>query len=67
MKSIISDVINRFNATPFLFVGSGLTRRYYNLPNWEDLLKVFAEKLVMMTLYIQVIKIKQNQRTQKWV
>ncbi|SJT75959.1 Uncharacterised protein [Clostridioides difficile] len=45
MKSIISDVINRFNATPFLFVGSGLTRRYYNLPNWEDLLKVFAEKI----------------------
>lgn len=39
----IRDIIGKFNTTPFLFVGSGLTRRYLNLPDWKGLLKHFAE------------------------
>ncbi|MCC0693079.1 SIR2 family protein [Clostridioides sp. ZZV14-6387] len=45
MKKSIIDIIKNFNTTPFLFIGAGLTRRYYDLPDWRSLLEIFAKKV----------------------
>ncbi|MEA9773459.1 SIR2 family protein [Xanthomonas campestris pv. raphani] len=38
----IEAILREYSCQPIVFIGSGLSRRYANAPNWEELLKKLA-------------------------
>lgn len=44
-KKDLENHFKQFDASPILFVGSGVSRRYLSINCWEGLLKQFAEKI----------------------
>ncbi|QGW20183.1 hypothetical protein GOM96_03995 [Stutzerimonas degradans] len=45
LKEKLKEIFKESHSAPFLFIGSGFSRRYLNLENWEDLLKKFTEQI----------------------
>lgn len=43
MNIDLFEHLKKFNTNPYLFIGSGLSRRYLNLPTWEILLNQFFQ------------------------
>lgn len=42
MNDYLAPLLKKTESLPFLFVGSGFSRRYLDLPNWEGLLEYIA-------------------------
>jgi hypothetical protein len=40
----IGEIVQQYGVQPILFIGSGLAKRYFDAPNWEELLDYLASK-----------------------
>ena len=44
LRTLVTDTIQKTGHQPFLFVGSGFSKRYMNTEKWDELLKVFCQE-----------------------
>lgn len=59
----IQDIIQHLGCQPILFVGSGLSKRYFGGPSWDELLGILAERCPLidksLTFYKQIYSTPQ--------
>jgi hypothetical protein len=46
IKAYLENQLKKIPTAPFLFIGSGITRRYLGAPNFRGLLEIFAKKIL---------------------
>lgn len=51
MKKQIIEILKSAQSSPFLFIGSGFSRRYIGLETWKELLEKFSEGLKPFEYY----------------
>lgn len=58
----LERILKESDSLPFLFVGSGFSKRYLDLPNWEDLLKEISKLVSEKPYYFDGLKstLRQN-------
>jgi len=44
IKQDIFNIVEELKVQPILFIGSGLSQRYFKAPNWTELMKQLTEK-----------------------
>jgi hypothetical protein len=49
IQADIQDCVSRMGCQPILFVGSGLSKRYFAGPSWDELLATLAKRCPLIT------------------
>lgn len=44
IKNILTKQLSTTDSLPFLFIGSGFSKRYIQTESWEDILSIFAKE-----------------------